>query len=236
MKKLFLVVLTGLFLVACSGISKKSSPLEVVGKTYELEGTIAESSVDITFEEDQLSGSAGVNRYFAPYLIKGDSLSVSVVGTTRRMGPEDLMAQEMEFVKMLQNAKSIKVEGEQLTITTKDGKEMTFIEKIMTFEEVVAGKTYTLVGSLEENQITIKFAEGRLAGSAGINGYSTSYEVDGEEIRISPQIISTMMAGPEEAMNQESAYLMDLSKAEKVEMDGNRLLITLEGGKVLIFE
>lgn len=236
MKKLILMVLAAVFLVACSGVGKKSSPLEVVGKTYELEGTIAGSSIDITFEEDQLSGSAGVNRYFAPYLIDGEKLSVSVVGTTRRMGPENLMDQEMEFVKMLENAKSVKVEGNKLVITTKDEKKMVFAEKEVTFEEAVKGKTFTLVGSLEDHQITIEFVEGRLAGSAGINGYSTSYEVDGEEITISPQIISTMMAGPEEAMNQESTYLMDLSKAEKVEMDGDSLLITLDDGKVLIFE
>ena len=236
MKKLILVVLAAVFLVACSGVGKKSSSLEVVGKTYELEGTVAGSSIDITFEEDQLSGSAGVNRYFAPYLITGDKLSVSIVGTTRRMGPENLMTQEAEFVKMLENAKSIKVEGDKLVIATKDGKEMIFTEKEVTFEEAVKGKTFTLVGSLEDHPITIEFVEGRLAGSAGINGYSTSYEVDGEEIMIKPQIISTMMAGPEEAMNQESAYLMDLSKAEKVNMDGDSLLITLEDGKVLIFE
>lgn len=236
MKKLILVVLASVFLVACSGLGKKGNTLEVVGKTYELDGTIAESSIDITFEEDQLSGSAGVNRYFAPYLITGDKLSVSVVGTTRRMGPENLMTQETEFVKMLEDAKSMMVEGDKLVIITKTNKKMTFTEKVMTFEEAVKGKTFTLVGSLEDHPITIEFVEGRLAGSAGINGYSTPYEVDGEKLIISPQIISTMMAGPEEAMNQESTYLMDLSKAEKVEMDGSSLLITLDGGKVLIFE
>ncbi len=238
MKKLVLFVLSAIFLVACSGMDKKEESMktQVTGKTYELENAIEGSSVNITFDEGQIAGSAGVNRYFAPYMIEGDVLTVKLVGTTRMMGPEDLMAQEVEFVKNLEKAEKIEMVGEQLVITSEGGKKLVFNEKIKTFEEVVADKTFKLEGSLPEHEVTITFGEGRLAGNAGVNNYSASYEVEGESMSVSPQIITTMMAGPEAAMDQESQYLKDLATAEKVEAGDEGVVITLKDGRKLIFK
>lgn len=238
MKKLVLFVLSAIFLVACSGMDKKEDSMktEVMGKTYELENTIEGSSVSISFDENQVAGSAGVNRYFAPYMIEGDTLSVKLVGTTRMMGPEELMAQEGEFVKNLEKAEKIEMVGEQLVITSEGGKKLVFNEKIKTFEEVVADKTFKLEGALPDHEVTITFGEGRLAGNAGVNNYSAAYEVEGDSMNISPQIITTMMAGPEAAMNQESQYLKDLATAEKVEAGDEGVVITLKGGRKLIFK
>ena len=238
MKKLVLFVLSAIFLVACSGMDKKEDSMKtkVMGKTYELENAIEGSSVSISFDENQVAGSAGVNRYFAPYMIEGDTLSVKLVGTTRMMGPEELMAQEGEFVKNLEKAEKIEMVGEQLVITSEGGKKLVFNEKIKTFEEVVADKTFKLEGALPDHEITITFGEGRLAGNAGVNNYSAAYEVEGDSMNISPQIITTMMAGPETAMNQESQYLKDLATAEKVEAGDEGVVITLKGGRKLIFK
>ncbi len=238
MKKIVLFVLSAIFLVACSGMDKKEKSIqtEVIGKIYELEGVIEGSTIDITFDENQVAGSAGVNRYFAPYLIEGNNLSIKVVGTTRMMGPEELMAQESEYVKNLEKAEKIEMVGEQLVITSEGGKKLVFNERVRTFEEIVADKTFKLEGALPEHDITITFGEGRLAGNAGVNNYSAAYEVEEGMISVSPQIITTMMAGPEEAMDQESQYLKDLASAEKVEAGDEGVIITLKDGRQLIFK
>lgn len=238
MKKIVLFVLSAMFLVACSGMDKKEKSIqtEVIGKIYELEGVIEGSTIDIAFDENQVAGSAGVNRYFAPYLIEGNNLSIKVVGTTRMMGPEELMAQESEYVKNLEKAEKIEMVGEQLVITSEGGKKLVFNERVRTFEEIVADKTFKLEGALPEHDITITFGEGRLAGNAGVNNYSAAYEVEEGMISVSPQIITTMMAGPEEAMDQESQYLKDLASAEKVEAGDEGVIITLKDGRQLIFK
>jgi heat shock protein HslJ len=238
MKKIVLFVLSALLLVACSGMDKREESIktEVMGKTYELEGVIEGSSIDITFDENQVAGSAGVNRYFAPYLIEGNNLSIKVVGTTRMMGPEELMTQESEYIKNLEKAEKIEMVGEQLVITSEGGRKLVFNEKVRSFEEVVADKTFKLEGALPEHDITITFGEGRLAGNAGVNNYSAAYEVEDGRISVSPQIITTMMAGPEEAMDQESQYLKDLATAEKVEAEDEGVVITLKDGRQLIFK
>ena len=68
--------------------------------------------------------------------------------------------------------------------------------------------------------ITAEFsAEGALSGSAGVNTYNTTYETDGGGITISDQIATTMMAGPEDAMARESAYLTVLPTAVSYQID-----------------
>lgn len=238
MKKLILFVLSAVFLVACTGMEKKGSTdmkSAVVGKTFILEGTIEGSTVDVTFDEEKISGSAGVNRYFAPYMITGNKIDVSLVGTTRRMGPENLMKQEMEFTKNISEASEIKIVNNKLIISTADGNDMTFVEKEETLADKLESKTFVLEGTLPEHEITINFSEGRLAGRGGVNNYSASYELEGDKLTVSPQIITTMMAGPEEAMDKEAEYLSDLAKAEKVEIIDGKLVITLADGNQLIF-
>lgn len=238
MKKLLFVLFSSMFLMACSSAnwSGKDMATEVKGNTYVLEGTVGDSEITLTFGEDQISGSAGVNRYFAPYMIDGDNLSVQAVGTTRMMGPEDLMKQEMDYTASLQEAEKIAMEGGKLKITTNKGRVLTFTQKEMSMEEKLVGRTFNLEGAMEEFPITLNFAEDRISGKSGVNNYSAGYELDGKRLSISPQIISTMMAGPEEVMQQESEYLSNLSQADSVEFVGETLEIKLTTGKKLIFK
>ena len=59
-------------------------------------GTI---TLDIT--ADKISGSAGVNRYFGTYTINGKDITVSGMGSTRMMGPQDLMEKEYKYLSVL---------------------------------------------------------------------------------------------------------------------------------------
>ncbi len=82
---------------------------------------------------------------------------------------------------------------------------------------------------LATNPITAEFsADGKLTGSAGVNTYSTTYETDGDNITIGEQIISTKMAGPQEAMDLESDYLLTLPKAVKFTVNDNGQLALMD--------
>ena len=246
MKKHILFVLSMVFLTACTGMEKKyESDIKtmVLGKTYHMEETVDESIVDITFGEDTLYGNTGMNDYYAPYMIKGNRIDIKLVGIERGMGRmsgiafEDLEKQDREFIKTLEEAVEIKISEGKLVIAGASGREMTFVEKIKsTLEEKMAGKTFVLEDSLANHEITIKFFDGVVKGTSGVNVYGTSYELEGDKLTISPQIMTTMMAGPENAMNKEREYLIDLPKAEKAEYLDEKLIITLEDGKQLIFK
>lgn len=246
MKKLILFLLSAVFLVGCTGMKKKDGPdtgTMVLGKTYHLEETVDGSVVDITFGEDTLYGKTGVSDYYAPYKIEGNKISIDLVGTTGKMGRmselafEDLEKQDRDFIKNLEEAVEIKAEEGRLLIISGSGKEMAFVEKVKSIlDEKMAGKTFVLEGSLLNHAITIKFFDGKLVGESGVNGYVTTYKLDGDALTISPQMMVTTMEGPKDAMDKEREYLGDLLKAKKIEYTDEKLIITLEDGKKLIFK
>ena len=91
---------------------------------------------------------------------------------------------------------------------------------------------------LSESDITAKFADGRVNGSAGCNLYFADYKLDDTQLKIE-RIGSTKKACPEldGLMEQESTYLNLLSQAESAAMVDNLLTIeTSDSDGDLVFE
>lgn len=89
----------------------------------------------------------------------------------------------------------------------------------------------------ESVTITAGFAHGRISGNGGVNSYSGPYTAGaGRAFSVGP-ISSTLMAGPEEAMRAEAAYLMLLEEARSYQRADGTLTLYDEGGnESLIFE
>ena len=109
------------------------------------------------------------------------------------------------------------------------------VEKQINIAEEINGKTYILQGIIEDSEINIRFSDDRLNGDAGVNFYFSSYELAGNKISVGEAIGTTMMAGPENLMEQERDYLKKLSQAVKLELNGERLTLSTAAGSVLIF-
>ena len=88
-----------------------------------------EGEITISFAENKINGNSGINNYFGNCEIKNDSIKIGPVGSTKMAGPENLMKIESEYLKLLQNSKTIKLVKNILTLTTSDGKTLKF-EKI----------------------------------------------------------------------------------------------------------
>lgn len=128
MKKLVLLLIAVFIFVGCFG-KKEDVASKVIGNSYILQEVIAESEIDITFEADRLAGSSGVNRYFANYTLDGAKITIQSPGSTLMMGPENLMVQEREYLKSIEEAKEILVTETGIIITTKSDKKLNFIKK-----------------------------------------------------------------------------------------------------------
>lgn len=98
------------------------------------------------------------------------------------------------------------------------------------------GQSGNLTSTLKDAEITAMFdsAKGQVAGSAGVNRYFGGYELKDNKLSIPGPLASTMMAGPQPLMDQETEYLTALQAAESYKIEGDKLTITC-GGKVLIF-
>ena len=68
-------------------------------------------------------------------------------------------------------------------------------------------------------------------GSPGVNRFTASFEVDGRRITFGPAA-TTMMAGPDELMAQEFAFLRALENATAYTVNGDHL--ELFGGPTLL--
>ena len=69
---------------------------------------------------------------------------------------------------------------------------------------------------------------GSVGGTTGVNRFHAAYTVDGDAIELGP-IITTLMAGTPEAMNQEYAWLQVLGSRCAARLDEAGRLV-LEGG------
>ena len=99
------------------------------------------------------------------------------------------------------------------------------------------GETGKLQTPVPKTEITIKFdnTNGKFGGSSGCNQYFGGYQVDKNKLTINAPMGSTMMACPEEIMNQESQYVSILAKAESYKIEEGKL--TISGtGKILVFK
>ena len=89
----------------------------------------------------------------------------------------------------------------------------------------------TLVNVLPGTDVTAVFTEeGSLGGNSGCNTYNTSYTVDGNTISINELIAATMMMCAEPVMQQETAYLANLTTAATFAIAGDTLTLSDASG------
>jgi putative lipoprotein len=68
------------------------------------------------------------------------------------------------------------------------------------------------------------FPDGNVSGHGGVNGYGGTYRVTGSTIELGP-LRSTMMAGPEPAMAQETQVFQALEETLAFSVVGDALLL-----------
>jgi heat shock protein HslJ len=85
-------------------------------------------TITARFDDGQVSGSAGCNRYQGPYSDVEGALTVGPLGVTKQMcgEPEDIMPQEDQFLAQLSSAIDARASGDQLWLLLEDGSALLF--------------------------------------------------------------------------------------------------------------
>jgi heat shock protein HslJ len=79
--------------------------------------------ITANFGEGQMAGKSGVNNYFGPYTAgPGDKFTVGNTGSTRMAGPPEAMQAEQTFFKLLEQVRTWRRSGGELTLADADGK------------------------------------------------------------------------------------------------------------------
>ncbi|HEX2988200.1 MAG TPA: META domain-containing protein [Chloroflexota bacterium] len=205
------------------------------------------AAATVQFSAGQAGGSGSVNYWGASYTTgPGNAIQISGLITTAMAvaGPQDRMDQEAAYYAALPKATTYNVTETSLTLFDSKG------GILVTYEALpptpLIGTEWQIVGyqwghpgdetvSSDDPVITAIFgADGTLSGSGEINSYSTKYTTAANgAMTIDPQIISTKMAGPDNYMGQESAYLAALPKTATYAIYGDQLTLRDASGAEL---
>jgi heat shock protein HslJ len=85
--------------------------------------------------------------------------------------------------------------------------------------------------------ITAQFADGNISGSSGVNTYNGGVTLGSDGAFSVGTLATTLMAGPDDAMRAEGAYMTLLAEAKSYKVADSTLTLYDEGGiESLIFE
>lgn len=233
----------------CSPAEERGGDLtgiDWVLKSYSLKGEITDvppsGSVTARFAADKIAGKA-LNSYNGTFNTDDDGnvTQVGPIASTKMAGPPELMTLETAYFAALEKAESYYSDGTTLTLYGADEEELAAYEKstvsLVGKWDVTSynnGKQ-AVVSVISTTSVTAEFgADGKVSGNGGINSYGGSYTTEGANAISVGQLNSTMMAGPQEVMDQEAAYLKALQSATKYSISGDQLEMRDDSGALQV--
>ncbi|KFI32823.1 lipoprotein [Haematobacter missouriensis] len=88
-------------------------------------------------------------------------------------------------------------------------------------------------GIIDGSHVTLAFANGRVSGRAGCNGYFAGYELTGESLRFQ-QAGATMMACAPALMDQERKFLDALASVTDFDFSNDGALLLKAGNETVL--
>jgi heat shock protein HslJ len=239
----------------------KGIPIDLAGTSWTLTSLIDEggsmapivtgTTVTAIFDAGgiRVSGLAGCNHYSADYTRNGADITIkSAVRTDMYCGePEGLMDQEDRYLSLLTDVSSYWVEGDRLILSDKEGADLLVLDRAAEVPDLPLVGTDWVLDSYSTGRdaissvitgttITAKFTDdSKITGSAGCNHYGGEYLLDGANLSVSSLFSTLMYCGePEGVMEQEARYLGLFDSVTGYRIDGDRLDLLDEVGKVLL--
>jgi heat shock protein HslJ len=232
-----LAALLAVLLVGCATMTQTSDGPPLDGTAWVLSAMPGrtlrpDAAATLSFEAGRAQGSDGCNRFGMPYTIKGSTIDLSGTGMSTQMAcPPDVMKQAGAFMDSLRSAKSYRIAERQLQLL---GAEGAVLATFAAQSKLLAGTNWkvtginngrnALVSTLGGSTVTMAFAaDGKVAGAAGCNQYTTRYEAEGSKFRFGVPAATRKMCPGADVMEQEQAFLKALEAVRTMRVEGNRL-------------
>jgi heat shock protein HslJ len=201
---------------------------------------VAKSAVTLQFEGGRVQGSDGCNRYTAPYTATSSTLQVGPrVASTQMACPAALTVQASALMGALTRAHAYRIADRRLQLL---GADNAVLAAFAAQSTSLAGTAWRVTGynngkqavvsALAGTNLTMAFAaDGKVSGSAGCNGYTGPYTLEGRNLALGRTAATRLMcARPEGVMEQEQQFLKALETVANARFEGARLeLRTAEG-------
>ncbi|MGL5032779.1 MAG: META domain-containing protein, partial [Microcystaceae cyanobacterium] len=203
--------------------------------------------ITLRFTQQNLSGSAGCNRYSTGYSVKDNQLKTKAIASTRMACPSPLMEQETAYLRALETAHSFKVNGQgELEIAYGDRAQPRTLRFVKVETQASGLQTplpeapslegtnwnLILIGTVEplkEPPATLTFKDQKIAGTGGCNRFMGQFKTEGDQISINSSVALSMMACPAPQMKQEQQVIEALKNATRYRIDGEGQLLIYAG-------
>ena len=192
----------------------------------------AGDGVTIRLEQGRLQAFGGCNRQGGSYTLAGDRLTVGALAGTMMACAEPVMTVESAFTRALTGTFVVHIDGQQLALAApgESAPALTFVAAPPPRLEGVVWEVtgynngrQAVVSPLQDTVLTIRFADGAAAGSAGCNQFRATYTADGERLTIGPPA-ATRKACSDDVMTQEREFLTALQTATVWAIDTTGML------------
>jgi heat shock protein HslJ len=128
-----IILIAALFVLPACGIGSFNESIDLNGTSWILISYDGISPIEgkvmtANFEKGEINGSASCNHYFGSYRINGSQMSIEGLGWTEMacLDPEGIMEQEQIIMRILNEAESISLQGDNLNIRSKSGEILLF--------------------------------------------------------------------------------------------------------------
>jgi len=255
MKRVMRVAVAGLVLgalVALPGCSSsgtaKQDPKALVGVEWTLvsadaqSGDMASFGITAKFNGAKVAGFSGVNQYAGPYTAETDgSFKTGEIAGTLMAGEPAAMKAEQVYLATLAKCDSYAVTDSKLTLSIA-GKSALVFEKAKAVE--LPGSSWVVTGYNNGKQAVVSVAldstmtidfgtDGTVSGNSGVNTYNGPFTAEAKTIKMGP-FATTKMAGPEELMAQETAFLTAMENGTTWSVSRDKLEIRDGGGALQV--
>ncbi|WP_026927439.1 META domain-containing protein [Granulicoccus phenolivorans] len=124
---MYSAVLAALLLTGWADTAQPAAGPQLPGTSWELTELhqappVAGTSITAAFTTEQISGSAGCNRYFGPVALGVGTISVSdALATTLMACDGPVMDQEYAYLAAVRDARAYRLDGDRLTLLDGSG-------------------------------------------------------------------------------------------------------------------
>ena len=205
------------------------------------ESLLEDVTATLVFEDGQVAGTDGCNRFRGSYEFSDGDLRIGQVASSMMACPEPIMRQARTFISALEQTRGVTLEDDSLVLRGNGGEALArFDPQLQTLADTRWAVTsynngkQAVVSTELGTSLSLEFDDaGGASGSAGCNRFRASYAVDGRRISIGEAAATRRMC-EEAVMTQEVAFLQALERSTHLRIEGERLELRDESGALQV--
>jgi len=253
--KMFLPLLVMLVLFSSSTCKNTPSTsnqsatekMNILDKTWYLESmTLAGKSerifpATLVIGEQKITGKGGCNNFFGKYMLDGDKITLSKIGSTR-MYCKDASKFERKYLQALQKVTDYSQKGNRLYLTWAGGELIFTSAPLETVNSDPEGTIHDIKWRLKtiskrgvaqkvNSDISLLVGKKKVSGNGGCNRYFGQLRLEGNRFIVSDIGATEMYC--EKTSKDENAYFQLLEKVTSYRMGDNQLILVFPQGELV---